>query len=59
MLAYDTNKNEGTNLGVLLFICGGGGGSILETDLLLLLRLRAVLVQKLEQLRGCVLVRSV
>lgn len=46
--------------GVLgVFIHSGGGSSSLMTGLLFLLRLRAVLVQKLEQLRGCVLVQSV
>lgn len=48
-----------TNLGVLLLVGSSSSGSSLETRLLLLLRLGAVLVQELEQLSSSVLVESV
>ena len=46
-------------LGVLLLILGSGSGGGQKTSLLVLLRLRAVLVEELEELSGGVLVQSV
>ena len=47
------------HLASCLLLLSGGLGLSLETSLLLLLGLRAVLVQELEQLSGSVLVESV
>lgn len=46
-------------LGILLLVGGGGSSSSLETGLLLLFALRAVLVQELEELSSSVLVEGV
>ena len=55
--------NEGErprgNLCILLLVCGGGGSGSLQTGFLLLLRLGSVLIEKLEQLCGGVLVEGV
>ena len=51
--------NESTYLGLSRLLLGGGLGGSLEASLLLLLGLRAVLVQEFEQLRRSVLVESV
>ena len=49
----------GAHLASCLLLLSGGLSLSLETSLLLLLGLRAVLVQELEQLGGSVLVESV
>ena len=48
-----------TDLGVLLFLLGGRRSGSSQTGLLLLLRLGAILVQQLKQLRSSVFIQRV